>query len=313
MRDRHHRQRENLIVIRRQDLLARAGGGELVAGAGGAAHAERIPADPPFQFVVVFKEHDEHLVAARRIGRAPRRGDNTVGGLAIGDDARHPVERDARFMGFDRRRAAAQIAAAVALGRRGGEQQLLAGNAPHQPLVPGAAAAMARDARHFGLMHGEYHRRGGASAAERVADIDDIADARAFAAEFTRNCRAQKTRGARGGDRFGRNAGIAIHGGGVSRGDGRDLFGAGREAFSGPGSVPGNVQAPRRPAGRRNGMLCRRPRGHGCTHRYSPLWFACVAIAIARQVLPKWQKDSANRPKLLLFFRIKVTNRKRFA
>ena len=117
MRDRHHRVREDLVVTCRQDLLAHAGGDQLVTRARGAAHAERVPADLPLERVVVLEEDDENLIAARRVGRAPRRRDNGVGGLAVGDDGRHAFELDAAaFMGFDRSRAVAQIAAAVAFG-----------------------------------------------------------------------------------------------------------------------------------------------------------------------------------------------------
>jgi hypothetical protein len=141
-------------------------------------------------------------------------------------------------MGFDRSRAVAQIAAAIALGGRGGQQQLLAGNMPHQPLVPSAAAPVPRDARHLGLMHGEDHRGRGAGAPERVADIDNVADARTLAAELTWNRRAQETLGARGGDRLGRHAGIMIDSGGVLGGDGRDAFHARRQTFFRPEGPP---------------------------------------------------------------------------
>ena len=86
---------------------------------------------------------------------------------------------------------------------------------PHQPLVPSAAAPVPRDARHLGLMHGEDHRGRGAGAPERVADIDNVADARTLAAELTWNRRAQETLGACGGDRLGRHTGIMIDGGGM--------------------------------------------------------------------------------------------------
>jgi hypothetical protein len=109
--------------------------------------------------------------------------------------------------------------------------QLLAGNMPHQPLVPGAAAAVPRDARHLGLMHGKDHRGRGAGAPERVADIDNVADARTLAAELSWNCRAQETLRARRGDRFGRHAGIVVDCGGVLSGDGCDAFGARRKTL----------------------------------------------------------------------------------
>jgi hypothetical protein len=83
-------------------------------------------------------------------------------------------------------------------------------------------------------MHGEDHRGRGAGAPERVADIDNVADARTLAAELTWNRRAQETLGARGGDRLGRHAGIMIDSGGVLGGDGRDAFHARRQTFFRP-------------------------------------------------------------------------------
>jgi hypothetical protein len=139
---------------------------------------------------------------------------------------------------------------------------------PHQPLVPGATAAVPRDARHLGLMHGKDHRGRGAGAPERVADIDNVADARTLAAELSWNCRAQETLGARGGDRFGRHAGIVVDCGGVLSGDGCDAFGARRKTLFRSRRAARNVQVPSRPAGRGSGMFCRRPRAHRCTHRY---------------------------------------------
>jgi hypothetical protein len=117
-------------------------------------------------------------------------------------------------------------------------------------------------------MHGEDHRGRGAGAPERVADIDNVADARTLAAELTWNRRAQETLGARGGDRLGRHAGIMIDSGGMLGGDGRDAFGARRQTLFRPRRAACNVQVPGRPAGRGSGMFGRWPRAHRCTHRY---------------------------------------------
>ena len=105
-----------------------------------------------------------------------------------------------RIAQLDRRRAVAHVAAAIALGRRRRQQHLLAAHPAHQRLMPGAAAAMPRDAGHLGLMHGENHRRRGAGAAEHVTNIDHVGDAGALAAEFARHHDAQQTLGAGGGD-----------------------------------------------------------------------------------------------------------------
>jgi hypothetical protein len=64
---------------------------------------------------------------------------------------------------------------------------LLGANAAQQPLVPRAVAAMAHQDRHHDLMHREDHGGGGTGPPERIADIDHIADAPAFAAEIGRH------------------------------------------------------------------------------------------------------------------------------
>ena len=97
--------------------------------------------------------------------------------------------------------------------------------------MPGAAAAVADDAGHHDLMHGEDHRGRSAGAAERVADIDDVGDAGAFAAEIARHHDAQQPLGARGGEGFGRKARIAIDGVGMLGRDRRNLLGAEGEAL----------------------------------------------------------------------------------
>ena len=106
-----------------------------------------------------------------------------------------PFERDARTLPLDRRCAVANVAAAVAFGGRGREQHLLAADAAHQQLMPGAAAAVPRQASHLGLVHRVDHRRRGAGAAERVTDVGNLGDAGALAAEFARHGDAQKPLG----------------------------------------------------------------------------------------------------------------------
>jgi hypothetical protein len=146
--------------------------------------------------------------------------------------------------------------------------KMLAGDARHQPLVPDAAAAVPHDARYLGLMHRENHRGRGAGAAERVADIDDIADAGALAAQLAWNGRAEQAFSPRSGDRLRRHARIAIDGHRVLGGDRRDAFGAYRQTLLRLRRIAGNQRIPGRPMARGSGMSCCRPRAHGCTHRY---------------------------------------------
>ena len=83
-----------------------------------------------------------------------------------------------------------------------------------QELMPGAGSAMAHQARDLGLVHRIDHGGRCAGAAERVANVDDVGDAGAFAAEFARHRDAEKPLGARGGDRLFRKSRIAIDRGG---------------------------------------------------------------------------------------------------
>jgi hypothetical protein len=75
-------------------------------------------------------------------------------------------------------------------------------------------------------MHGVNHGCGGAGAAERVADIDDVGNAGALTAEFARHRRAQQPLGARRIDRFDREPRIGVDRGGMCRRNRRDLLGA---------------------------------------------------------------------------------------
>ena len=131
---------------------------------------------------------------------------------------------------LDRRRALADVAAALTFGGRGGQQQLFVAQAAQQRSMPGAVAAVAQHARDLGLVHRIDHGGRGAGAAERVADIDHVGDASAFAAEIVRHHDAEQALGARRGDRFGREARVAIDRVSVLRGDRGDLFRAGGEA-----------------------------------------------------------------------------------
>ena len=172
-------------------------------------------------------------------------------------------------MGFDRRRAIAQIAAAIAFGGRGRQQQLLAGNMPHQPLVPSAAAPVPRDARHLGLMHrrrSSRSRRRRARACSRHRQCRRCSHPRRRThlesprPRDARRARRRSPRPARGNhDRQRRHA---------RRRRPRRVRRAPPELFFRPRRAACNVQVPGRPAGRGSGMFGRWPRAHRCTHRY---------------------------------------------
>jgi hypothetical protein len=110
-----------------------------------SAHSERIPARDLFELEVFLQEHHEHLVGACGIARTPRRGDDGVSRLAVGDHGRLPLKYDARIALFDRSFTVAHVAAAIALGRRRREQHLLVADAAHEHLMPGTAAAVPDD------------------------------------------------------------------------------------------------------------------------------------------------------------------------
>ena len=133
---------------------------------------------------------------------------------------------DARAVALDRRRAVADVAAGLAFGGRGGEQQLFVAEPAQQELMPGAAAAVTHQASDLGLMHRIDHGGRCAGAAERVTDVDDVGDAGALAAEFARHRNAEQPLGARSADRLFRKTRIAIDGGGVGRRDLGGLLGA---------------------------------------------------------------------------------------
>ena len=291
VRHRHHGPGMNLVVAHRQDLLAGGGGDELETGAAGAAHAERVPAELPFERIVLLQENDENLVGARRLGRTPRRGHDSVGGFAVRDHRGASFQRDARVVPLDRGGAVADVTAAFALGGRGRQQHLLAAQPAQQTLMPGAAGAMPGNASNLGLVHRVNHRRGGAGAAERITDIGDIGDAGALAAELARHRDAHEARGARGGHRLGRKARLVVDGCGMLRGDRCDLLDAGGESFHScrNGRVRCDLQAPRRVRGGRNALQLHSSQFDGCAHHRLMRHLASTAITVAQEVLQNFQ------------------------
>ena len=177
--------------------------------------------------------------------------------------------------------------------------------------MPGAAAAVTREAGHLGLMHGVDHGGGGAGAAQHVADIDHVADASSFAAELARNRDPHEALCARRGDRLGRKARVAIDGGSMFRGDRGDLFCAGGEARgTGRDASRGDLAAHHsaRPG---NTLQSRRSEMDRCVHNglidnplppLSPAATGTAKFPIYRDI----------HRELSRFFRIKVTNRKQF-
>ena len=99
----------------------------------------------PLQRVILLHEHHQHLVGWQRHRRAARGGHHGIGLGAIGDDAGVAHQRDAAVACLDRRFAGADIAAIGAFGGRGGEQQLLVGDARPEVAVPGVCRC--RDGR----------------------------------------------------------------------------------------------------------------------------------------------------------------------
>jgi hypothetical protein len=118
------------------------------------------------------------------------------------------------------------IAAVLALGGRGSQQQLLCCHAAHQRLVIAAAGAVPYQAGDLGLMHGEDHRGRRAGAAERVAHLGDVEDRGAEAAELDRDLRAEQLALAGGVERGFGEARLRVDLFGVSRRRGGDRRGA---------------------------------------------------------------------------------------
>ena len=229
MRNRHHGLCVDLVIADRQNLLGGGFRDQRKTFTARAAHAESIPTIQPIKRVVGLEQCDENLVRTGGLGRAARGGEDAIGNFGVGDDCRLPFQRYARAAPLDRRRARAHVAAGAALGGRRGKEKLLAANPAQQALMPSAALSVARQAGHIGQVHGIDHGSGCAAAAEHVADIDNIGDARALAAKFRRHGNAQQPFGARGANRLTRKSRMGIDGCGVRGCNGGNLFGARRQ------------------------------------------------------------------------------------
>jgi hypothetical protein len=81
-----------------------------------SSHAERVPYLQPLEGVVRFQQDQQHLVGARGIGRAARRGDDAVRLHGIGNDRCLALEGDLRPIVLDRGLAGTNVAAGLAFG-----------------------------------------------------------------------------------------------------------------------------------------------------------------------------------------------------
>ena len=165
-----------------------------------------------------------------------------VGVGAIGDAGGVAHQRDARSVELDRRFAGADVAAVVALGRRGGEQPFVSGDVAQELELPGVVLVMADEAGDLDLMHREDHAGRAAGRAEDRADVGDIGRARAVAAELASGsaCRADAARGSPRTPR--RESGPRGRRRRRMFGDGGGLFGAldeiaGFDGFAGAGAA----------------------------------------------------------------------------
>ena len=210
MRGRDHALGVDGLVGRGHDLGRIAGGVEVEAAAAGAAHAERVPREGGLERVVAGEQHHEHLVRRRGVGRAAGGGDDGVGLGAVGDHGRVALQAEAGAVALDRRLAGADVAAALTLGGRGGDEHLFVGQLAQEGADPGAVHAVADHASDLHLVHGVDQRRGAASLAQRVTDLGELAQAGVFAAEALRRHDAHQPLGLRGGDRLGGEAAGAI-------------------------------------------------------------------------------------------------------
>ena len=98
---------------------------------------------------------------------------------------------------------------------------------PQQLLMPRAALAVADDAGHRGMVHGDDHRRRGASLAENIATLGNVRDRRPFAAEFDRYEKGKEVGFPSSGDGGMWKDGIAVDGLGLHRCNRCDFAGAG--------------------------------------------------------------------------------------
>ena len=219
-----HGLRVNLVIGFWKYLFGRAGRLQFEAGAAGAAHAERFPFEAAAQRVIVFGKGHQHLIGGGGIVGAAGDGDDAVGLRAIGNHGGVAQQRNAGVGAFDGGGAGADVAAVLAFGRRGRQQQLFGRYAAHQRFMPRAAGSVPDQAGDLGLMHRKDHRGGGAGATQRIAHVGDVEDRCAVAAERDRDLGAEKFLLARRVDRGFREARITIDIDGLlcgDRGDGR--------------------------------------------------------------------------------------------
>ncbi|MFK4694766.1 hypothetical protein ABIF42_000360 [Bradyrhizobium diazoefficiens] len=129
---------------------------------------------------------------------------------AVGDHGGVAHQRDGVAGDVDGGSAGADVAAVLAFCGGGGEQPLVAGDPAHHGFHPGNAVAVPDDAGDLGLVHRVDHRGRGAGAPERVADVGDVVDRGAEAAELDRDHDAEQFLLTRDVESLVREAGVAI-------------------------------------------------------------------------------------------------------
>ena len=237
MRDRHHRLRVNSAVGLRQDLLGRPTSLELEAGTARAAHAKRVPTALMLEAVVVLEHRNQDLIGWRCVHSATCGRNDTVGLRPVGHHGGILDQTDAGPLGLYRTVALAQVAATLAIRRRGRQQQLLVAKPAQQPAMPCAGARVTDQARHHDLVHGVDHAGRRAGPRKRVAGIDDAGQLHALAAEIERNHDAEQTRGLGGRQRLTGIPGLAIDRIDIGGGHSRDRTGAASEILLGGSEV----------------------------------------------------------------------------
>jgi hypothetical protein len=125
---------------------------------------------------------------------------------------------------------------------------------------------VARDAGDLGLMHRVNHRRCRTGAAERVADVNHVADAGALTAEIARDRNAHEALGARSGDRLCGKARVAVDGRSMFHGNCGDLLRTGGETCHSGRNVSWSDLAAHRGARAGNTLQSRRSQMDGRGH-----------------------------------------------
>ncbi len=166
-----HGVRRDVRKLLGHDLFGRRLGLDAPTAAAGPAHAHRIPNPNRLQHALILAHHYKHLVGGGRVEGPPRRHEQGVGLLAVGND--RGVFRQVQGSAADLHGAVAvpQISAHACLGRRRGEEQLVTRGARGELFVPRALAGAVQEVGHADLVHGVDHAGRAAGAGERRANF----------------------------------------------------------------------------------------------------------------------------------------------